>query len=239
MLRNLSRRALWMQKLAEEVARGLTAKIRSGEIAAAAALPDREAIAAEFVTSTGVVDRALELLTETGLVAVGEDGKPHAAPAQRPEHGFELPSDFGEAKADIVAILELRMGVELVSAALAAERRDDDDLDRIRATQAALKDATARGAGIAQADFQFHCAIARASANPYILELLDYLGPLLIPRMRVAPLLGRSDSDGPLDASRDEHEKIVAAIAARDGDAARVAMRAHLSRTIDMIRGMQ
>lgn len=238
MARTLSRRALWMQKLAEEVARGLTTKIQAGEIPLGSPLPDRDAIAAEFVTSTGVVDRALEMLADDGLVSAGGDGTFRIDQMQQPDHAFELPSDFGNAKDDIVSILELRMGVELVSAALAAERHSETDLQRIRTAQTSFETAAHQGDGIPQADFQFHCDIARASDNPYILELLEYLGPLLIPRMRMALPLDAGGSDSNLDASIGEHEQIVSAIAAGDSDAARVAMRRHLSRTIDMIRRM-
>lgn len=236
MARGLSRRALWMQKLADEVARGVVARINTGALAPGAALPDRAALAAEFVTSEGVIERALDDLRERGIVA--EDGEAHYRVAADPPrgHGFELPSDFGAARADIVAILELRMGVEQVSAALAAERRSDAGLDRIRAAAAQHAEAGAHGEGVAQADFRFHRAIAEASGNPYILELLEYLGPLLIPRMRSAPSADPTARARSLDAARAEHDRIVAAIAARDGDGARVAMREHLARIVSSIQ---
>lgn len=236
---NLSRRALWMHKLAEEVARGLTARIDAGEIAPGAVLADRDTLAGEFVTSAGVVDRALELMETGGVLMRTSDGSYRVAAEKPPERGFELPSDFGETRSDVVSILELRMGVELISAALAAQRRDAGDLDRMHAAMAAFRQAAAGKEGLPQADFQLHRAIAAASRNPYIVDLLEYLGPLLIPRMRIAvPRPPKAVDDSNVAASLAEHETILAAIEAGDPDAARVAMRAHLTRTIEMIRAL-
>lgn len=233
---SLSRRALWMQKLADEVARGIALQVQTGALAPGSVLPPRQALAAEFVTSEGVIERALDDLAARGTLSDEGAGRYRVAPAPPRERGFELPGGFGEARDDVVAILELRMGVELVSAALAAERCSGAELEKIRSAQADLAQAAALGTGIAQADFRFHRAIAEASGNPYILDLLEYLGPLLIPRMRIAPPVDAADRAHDLQVSRAEHDRIVDAIAARDPDAARVAMREHLARNLGTIR---
>lgn len=238
MVRPLSRRALWMHKLADEVARGLMARIETGEIAAGSGLPDRDTLAAEFVTSPSVIDRALDLMRERGYVVADEDSGHRVAEVPPRAHRFELPQNVGATRDDIVAVLELRMGVELISAALAAQRRSPAALARIQAAQTAFSAAGTRGHGIGRADFELHCEIARASGNPYILDLLEYLGPLLVPRMRAALPFGTPGGDRHYAASEAEHARIVAAIAAGDGDAARVAMREHLTRSIDMVRAI-
>ena len=50
----------------------------------------------------------------------------------------------------------------------------------------------AQDSDAAQADFRFHLAIGSASGNHYFRELTEYLGPLLIPRMRVRSRLTAS-----------------------------------------------
>ena len=231
-----SRRALWMQKLTDEVVRGLSGRIRAGALRTGAALPGVPALMAEFVTSEGVVTRALEQLQAKGLIAPdGQGGWTVARPAL--EGGLAVPDAQAATIADVLAVLELRIGLDSEAAALAAERRDAAQMAAIRAADDAYGAACEAGQGLARADYLVHLSIAEAANNRYHRDLTDYLGPLLIPRMRVS--LG----DGPggtanARAARREHAAVVAAIKAQDPDAARGAMRAHLVRAMEMIRGL-
>lgn len=237
--RFLSRRALWLSRLADEVARGLTERIRSGTLSEGEPLPDTEALMADFVTSPTVVERALETLEADGLVRRDADGVLRVAPATRPAEGFALPPMAEGSRADVLLVLELRIGVEAEAAALAAERRTEAQLETIRAAQADFEAAIDAGGGAAQADFAFHLAIAQASGNHYVRDLTEYLGPLLIPRMRVQLSPAAEGDDANLRNARAEHREIVEAIAAADAEAARDAMRHHLARSLTTVRGRE
>lgn len=234
--RFLSRRAVWLSRLADEVARGLTERIRSGTLAEGEPLPDTEALMADFVTSPTVVERALETLESNGLVRRDADGVFRVAPAARPDEGFAVPPLAEGSRADVVLVLELRIGVEAEAAALAAERRTEEQLAAIRAAQADFEAAIDAGTGAAQADFGFHLSIAEASGNHYVRDLTEYLGPLLIPRMRVQLSSAAEADDANLQSARAEHRRIVEAIAAADPEAAREAMRHHLARSLTAVR---
>ncbi len=181
----ISRRALWLNRLSDEVVRNVSDRIRSGELPAGEPLPDRGALAAEFVTSLGVIDRAIETLLAESLVARDDDGLLRVCAAPRREGKLDIRLSDDATRADVLSILELRIGVESEAAALAAERRSEAQLAAIRSAQAGFVAAAEAGTHPAQADFQFHRAISEASGNPYIGELTEHLGPLLIPRMRV------------------------------------------------------
>ncbi|MBS8227200.1 FadR/GntR family transcriptional regulator [Vannielia litorea] len=239
MVRNLSRRSSWLNRLAEEVARALTARIADGTLAEGDEIVDRDAIAGEFITSPGVVDRALQMLVAEGLLRQEEGGGLVVASPPTAPRTFELPENFGATRQDVLAVMELRMGVEVVAAALAAERRDDAQMAAILAARQGFEETVAESAGMAQADFRLHHAIAAASANPYILEMLEYLGPLLMPRMRLdLPVSARDGDERHLQAAMAEHAAIVTAIEIRNPEEARVAMRGHLSRSIEFLRGL-
>lgn len=79
--------------------------------------------------------------------------------------------------------------------------------------------------------------MAEATGNHYVLEFVDYLGPLMIPRMRPALAAAGALTPADLDRARQEHRAIIDAIAARDPDAARAAMHAHLGRVAARLRG--
>lgn len=234
MTQALSRRALWTQKIADQVANTLRERIVSGALQPGESAGGREALMAEFVTTGPIVDRALDTLAEQGLLTPLIGGGFAVAATPPREGGFELPQ--GDTWLDVRAVLELRLGLEAVGAAYAAERHDAAQMDDIHAACEGYEQAAQQNSGSAQADFRFHSAIAAASGNPYLSDLLDYLGPLLIPRMRVAlPRMAGSDRDENLEASMLEHRGIVDAIAARDPEQARERMRAHLLRSIALI----
>lgn len=235
MARNLSRRALWLNRLSDEVVRGLSERIQSGSLEQGAPLPDREALMAEFVTSSGVIDRAIETLEADGLATRDAEGVLRVAPPAR--HELDIPLAEARTRSDVVAILELRIGIEAEAAALAAERRTDAQLTAIREAQAALGEAAQADSGVAQADFLFHLAIAEATGNHYLCDLTEYLGPLLIPRMRMR-LKPSEGTDTNLAAAQAEHRAIVDAIDASDPVAARQAMRQHLTRSLELVRGL-
>lgn len=228
-----SRRALWLQKIADQVAHTLSDRIASGDLKPGESPGSREDLAAEFVTSPSVIDRALDQMADKGVLAPRPDGTFAVSNAPMRDHGFELPQH--ETLADVVSILELRLGLEAVGAAFAAERQDAAQMAAIKAAADAYRTAAARGEGAGQADFRFHRSIAEASGNPYLLDLLDYLGPLLIPRLRVA-LPAQKGGSQATQHSIAEHQAIVAAIEAGEADTARHAMRDHLLRTLELVK---
>ena len=79
-------------------------------------------------------------------------------------------------------------------------------------------------------DFQFHLELARATGNSHFEQLMGTLGGTMIPRARL-------ESAEPITTERRdylrrvnaEHESIYEAVARQDADAARAAMRTHLS----------
>lgn len=231
----VSRRALWQHRLSDEVVRGITAKIRGGELAPGAPLPSRTALMAEFVTSDGVVEQAIGKLIAAGLVVRDAEGELRVSEVHAPAEGFEIPEADEATHADVVAMLELRIGVESEAAALAAGRRSEAQLAAITREASAFAAAVEAGTGRAQADYRFHLAIAEASGNRYVFDLTDYLGPLLIPRMRMDLSAGRNGDTNQQSALR-EHGSIVEAIAAQDAEGARTAMRRHLTRTLESVR---
>ena len=215
--------------LAARLVQSLSGRIRSGEIAEGQRLPTEAALMDEHGVSRTVVREALSQLQAAGLVETRHGigtfvlDAAGAAPLQiRPRHLATLQ--------DVVALLELRLGVETEAASLAAQRRSERNLAAMRAELDALAAAVAAGEDGAAADFRFHREIARATQNAHFAQLLGTLGPRVIPRARLrsrSPAAG--DRGDYLLRVHAEHEGIYDAISRQDPDAARAAMRTHLS----------
>jgi len=130
----------------------------------------------------------------------------------------------------VLAILELRIAVESETAGLAAVRRSDEQVGELGAALAEMQDAMAVGRSAVEADKRFHLLIAQSTGNRYFVDILGQLGNTIIPRARLNT--AELEQDKPADflerVSR-EHDDIYRAIERRDPEAARAAMRTHLS----------
>ena len=143
---------------------------------------------------------------------------------------FRIPAEqFGTLR-DVIAVLELRIGIETEAAALAAQRRTAANLAEMRQALDAFAAALAEGRDAVAPDFRFHVEIARATQNRHFAELMNALGAQIIPRARLQPAFPMTEERRLyLHRVNGEHESILDAIAAQDADAARAAMRTHLA----------
>jgi DNA-binding FadR family transcriptional regulator len=79
--------------------------------------------------------------------------------------------------------------------------------------------------------------VASATGNRYFVDILTQMGTALIPRHRVdSPSLAHSDPAAYMARVNVEHESILDAIARRDPEGARAAMRMHLSSSRERLR---
>ena len=86
-------------------------------------------------------------------------------------------------------------------------------------------------------DFRFHLQIAQATGNPYFADIMSHLGTTIIPRTRINAPSATHDRRGEyLSRVNREHEEIYAAIARRDAESARAAMRIHLTNSRERLR---
>ena len=138
---------------------------------------------------------------------------------------------------DVLAVIELRISLEVEAAGLAAVRRTTEQLDNMHLSLAILSspDATAKQA--AQADSALHQQIAQATDNRYFVEIMSHLGSTLIPRTRLnsADLSSTHLAEYMARINR-EHQTIVESIANRDPSSARAAMLIHLSHIREHLR---
>lgn len=226
------------RRLALDIVDDLSSRIGDGRLTAGAKLPSESAVMADFGVSRTVVREALSRLQASGLVVthhgVGTFVRDDAAAST----GIRLPGAVqASTLRDALAVVELRLGLEGEAAALAAVRRSDEELAAMRAAQRELADAIDQSGDTVTPDRRLHELIASATHNAHFVELTRGLGALMIPRTRVdtASLAGDGRREYFLRLHA-EHESVVNAIANRDPEAARAAIRTHLSNSRDRLR---
>ena len=222
--------------LVMEIVGTLEGEVRSGHLPVGNKLPTEAEIMARFDVSRTVVREALSRLQASGLVETRHGVGTFVSPREA-NGNFRISSQDFATVADVIAVLELRIGLETEAAGLAAQRRTNAHLVAMQTALAAFQSSILQDFDAVPPDFQFHMEVARATGNLHFADLMTYLGAMIIPRTRVnTPQQAPEGRLSYLQRVHGEHENIFSAIRNRDSDAARAAMRTHLSNSRERLR---
>ena len=218
------------RNLALTVVDALSDRIRDGRLAPGAKLATESALMTEFGVSRTVIREALSKLQAAALVQTRHGIGTFVTHGGGDSAVFRIRADQLETLHDVVAMLELRIGIETEAAGLAAQRRSDANMLAMRRSLLAFTQAVEAGRDAVGPDFQFHLEIMRATQNAHFSSLLQSLGAMAIPRARLDPSAASADErQAYLRRVNAEHGSILDAIENRDSEAARAAMRTHLA----------
>lgn len=218
--------------LTDDLFAKLETRIRSGQLPPGSRLPSQKEIALSESVSRTVVREAVARLTAQGLT-VSRQGSGVYVAENADYRAFQITRNELNELADVIRLLEMRLGVETEMAGLAAARRTTADIGEIQQALDRMVAVVDDPVAAAQADRDFHLAIARATQNEYYVRFVDFLGVRLVPSRNV--YLG----DRPAEAHKEyaakvlaEHEAIVDAIVRMDSPRAREAARQHMHESL-------
>lgn len=221
--------------LASELADVLRGRILSGELDTGAQVPTEAALSDEFGVSRTVVREALQHLRASGLVESFQGRGTFVLAVPKERTGGPL--DGVHSRAEIVELIDFRIGLETEAAALAAARHTPAQLAGVQRALEAFAALGGQPARIVEADFAFHRSVAQASNNRFYVSALEDFGPRMILLQRTG-LDERSEvtATGHFATVLAEHGQIAAAIARGDAAGAAAAMRVHLSNSRARLR---
>ena len=223
--------------LSAVVAESLAAKIRSDGLIPGAQLPTEAELCLEYDVSRTVIREAVARLRSEGLV-IPHQGRGMFVSDLSPRN-FSIPEDALKSLPETIAIMELRMSVEVEAAGLCAERRTPHEAHAIRALMEQV-DARHDDPNAVQIhyDYDFHLAIAKATGNEFIHGFLIYLRPMIVPRYQLGYVVAPEWKNSYYARIHKEHRAIVDAIDRQDSPAARRTMRRHLANSLERVRGL-
>ena len=216
-------------KLAERVVASLRDQILAGRIGAGQKLPTEGQLTETYGVSRTVIREAMASLAADGLVEPRQGAGVFVLDS--PTQAFAaISAENGTTISNALNVLEVRMGIEIESAGLAAIRRNAAQEAKMQEAFFEFERLLGIGQPTGKTDFAFHRSIAIATNNPFYVEVLDALGSRTIPCDITNPwgtdsVLTRDYQEG----LQREHLVILRAISRGDADAARDGMRAHLS----------
>ena len=217
------------QKLYELIADQLLRRISERQLRPGDPLPTERELTHAFRAGRSSVREALRMLESKGVIENRGNGTFVVAGYANPLNtSVQLLLSLDQAT--MLDVYELRRILECEAAGLAAERHAEAHLGLMDAaidemTIALQSDDDNRGERYIDADLRFHLAIAEATRNGVVLHTMDALRGVI--RRALMAIFVVPDSP---ERSLEQHRAIRAAIAARDADGARKAMRAHLVR---------
>ena len=215
-------------RLTREIAERIADEIATARLPPGAKLPTEQEMVAAMGVSRTVIREAVAALRAQGLIVTRQGAGAFVA-ADADRRPFQLAIDGLPSIAEVLDVMELRASVEVEAAGLAAERAVPAARRRVASALKAIDAALDRGESAVAEDFAFHRAIAAATGNPQFAHFLEYLGRFIIPRQSIRVAAHRPEGQRAyLETFQREHAAIAAAIAERDVDTAREAMRNHL-----------
>ncbi len=221
-------KAVKTSRLYEQIVQQVEESILKGQLKPGDQLPAERDLAHRFGVSRTAVREAVKALREKGLVEAysGRGTFVTNGTSQAIRHSLDLMIRINHQEGS-THLAELRHMLEPEIAALAATRIEEQLLGTMREAVAAMERSLHDPDAYVEADLDFHLALAEAAGNPLILSLLDSIvGLLREQRARIFDVQG-----GP-GRGQFHHKRILAAVEARNADAARQAMRDHLEQVL-------
>jgi GntR family hexuronate regulon transcriptional repressor len=214
------------KKLYQQVANAVEADIRSGKFAPGQRVPSERDLAEQFGVSRPTVREAMLALEIRGLVEARHGSGIYVA-----EPG-PLAAETADLDIGAFELTEARALFEGEAAALAATTISEDELAELEDILADMVEENEGDAKGEQADRRFHVAIAEATHNAAIVSVVETLWDLRYRSPLCRHILDKARHVG-VKPRIDEHRRLLDALAARDAQAARRAMREHLERVIE------
>lgn len=212
--------------LADQVYDRLVREILDGVHPVNSRLPSESVLSQSFGVSRPILRAAISRLNDDGLVG-SRRGSGHYV-IRRPDRSVV---DFIPLASitDIQRCYEFRIDIESAAAAWAAQRRDQSDIDRLEEGHKRMAEAYAAKALGVDIDHEFHHNIARATKNAFYISVLESLSSQIQFAMRLSRSLTLQAAPARNELVQAEHRALLDAIIAQDAEAAREAMRKHLT----------
>ncbi|MBL1069137.1 FadR/GntR family transcriptional regulator [Streptomyces sp. 7-21] len=196
--------------LADQVIVQLRQQITSGEWPVGSRIPTEPELVERLGVARNTVREAIRALAHNGLLDIRQGSGTYVAATS--ELAGVMQRRFAQAQPGDIA--EVRRALETAAARLAAERRTEADLEKLRALLRRREEAWDSGevGRFVEADATFHLAVVAASHNEVLAAVYSDLGSV------VRDLLRRDLGNALREEDHLDHGRLVTAIA--EGDAA-------------------
>lgn len=188
-------------------------------------LPSERLLAERIGVTRGSIRNAIQKLESYGLLKSMPQSGTFISNLGRAALNGMIDQILNLPEPDFKSLVETRIFLEIKSVRFAAIRHTAEDLERIEQALEDYRTKTLSGKESVEEDLLFHLAIAQASHNPSLNQLMLSITPQIITDFEKYHVC---KSDMALSAIK-EHEAIVEAIRTKDPDQAELMIKEHFS----------
>ncbi|MDR1625330.1 MAG: FadR family transcriptional regulator [Spirochaetia bacterium] len=211
----------------EDIIQQVAQQIKSGELAPGDKLPTERELVSQLGVSRASIREALRAMELLGLVESKVGDGTYVKSLNMDRAFTNLARETLVDDRFLLDMYDVRILLETYGARMAAKRRTDAQLGRMRRSIEALEKNINKSKNLVREDARFHLIIAEAAGNAALISVLSLCSELLSSSVAIADAYVNV-----LDIVS-EHEAIYGAIERRDGKQAEQLMRAHIKRAHD------
>lgn len=226
-------------RIFEQAVQQLRELILTGQLLPGDRLPTEQVLCRQLSISRSTVREALRVLEAEGLVEVRRGMGTYVI--EQPtvvQPAGEVRQWIENHREAIEQVLQVRESIETTTACLAAQRANSETLEELEKVLLDQNEQIAhiRRSGeenydrLALLDAAFHMAVASASGNDLMVEVISHILPAFNQSNKAVLYV-----TGQMDTMATEHHSIVAAIQTGDCAAAAQAMRLHIQRVKETV----
>ncbi|WP_307321442.1 FadR/GntR family transcriptional regulator [Evansella vedderi] len=227
------------QKIYEIVANKIKEKIKNGELKPGDKLETVEQMAKSYGVGRSAIREALTTLRGMGLIEMKQG---EGTFVKEYDYSHFIPSKDSLLlldKKELRDLFEVRKILETSTAFIAAQNRNKDDLTLIKNALDKMTTAVDNEEQVERADVEFHLAIAEATHNSFLIELMHHISDALFSTMRESRRFWQSSEKLTLQRLYLEHESIYHAIVDQNSELAKEIMQSHLEKVKGGLHSME
>lgn len=216
---------LRVPNLTDQIADFLISEIEKGAFKPGEVLPSEAELSKQFDVSRTVIREAMGRLKYDGILESSQGSRSKVV-EESAVRVFRMSRLEANNLSEIGYLYEFRAILESQAAALAAKRRKNRDLNRIKRLIDAMDKSMTEGLDATIENVEFHKAVTGASKNPFLSDFMNFLGNKI--RDLVQADRNHSKVVGLPKEVQKEHIIIFEAISKQDANRAREAVMTHL-----------
>lgn len=211
------------QKVQNLIIRGIRDLINYKNLEPGDKLPSERMLSEKFEVSRNNVREAIQKLEFYGLLISRPQSGTFVANIGVTALNGMIEDILRLDEPDFKSLVETRILLELKTVRLAALRRTDDDLEKIKAALEAYKEKVLKGEDAVQEDLLFHLAIAKASGNSTMNTFMLIITPEIITNFEKYHVCDKNLAQNGII----EHQEVYEAILLQDPKLAKEKMKIH------------
>lgn len=198
-------------------------------------IPSENHLSEMFGVSRVSIRAAIQRLVAIGLAETRNGDGTYVVETKSGSPMLQLMQDMTLNPADILELLEFRLGVEPLSCALAAKRRTGEQLQLLRGHLEEMDAAAIKGdvKAYSKADVSFHKCIAKMSGNSVVQSVLNILEDFMF-----SYIMETNESMG-LGLGQEYHHRVYQAITDGDARIAKILIEENVRKSMEGVEALR